>query len=169
MKNGDTQPIISLSTRANIIMFLVHNASLLSRKYKYANASKNVGANATKTFKGGTMIAKLVLLGLLQVTSYRAIPAQTKPECKDRHHCDTSIGDGITMYGVAVSQDLLRSGEVKYGDVLLVPGYGWRIVNDCMGPKARRAIDLLVFTRNQEKAVGVRHLNVYVLRQNENR
>ena len=110
------------------------------------------------------MITKLVLLGMLQVTSYRPIPAQTKPECRNRHACETSIGDGITRYGVAVSQDLLESGVVHYGDVLYVEDYGWRIVNDAMGPKARNAIDLMVFTRDEEKAVGVRHLNVYIVR-----
>lgn len=104
--------------------------------------------------------AHLVLLGILTVTSYRPIPEQTKPECKGRFACTTSIDDGITRYGVAVSQDLLKSGEVHYGDALWVPGYGYRIVNDCMGPRNRRAIDLMVFTREEEKAVGVRKLSV---------
>lgn len=103
----------------------------------------------------------LLLLGTLTVTSYRAVPAQTKPECLDRHRCETANGDGITMYGAAASQDLLRSGELHYGDVILVSGYGWRIINDSMGPKARRQIDLLVFTKAEEHAVGTRHLAVY--------
>lgn len=108
------------------------------------------------------MIAKAILLGILTITSYRPVPEQTKPECQGRFHCTTAIDDGITMYGVAVSQDLLKSGEVHYGDILWIDGYGYRVVNDCMGPKARRAIDLMVFTRNEEKAVGVRHKKVYV-------
>lgn len=111
------------------------------------------------------MIGKLVLLGVLQVTSYRPTPAQTKPECRDRWHCETSIGDGITKYGVAVSQDMLKTGEVHYGDILCIDNYGCRVVNDCMGDRARRAIDLLVFTRTEEKAVGVRHLEVYLLKK----
>lgn len=107
------------------------------------------------------MLATAILLGVLQVTSYRPLPAQTKPSCVDRDHCHTSIDDGVTMYGVAVSQDLIKSGEVKYGSVLYVPGYGYRVVNDCMGPKAKRAIDLMVFTKKEESAVGVRRIKIY--------
>jgi 3D (Asp-Asp-Asp) domain-containing protein len=107
------------------------------------------------------MMSELLLLGVLQVTSYQPIAAQTKPECVNRHKCETSIGDGITMYGCAVSQDLLKSGRVHYGDALYVPGYGWRIVNDTMNARIKNAVDLLVFTREEEKKVGVRHLPIY--------
>jgi len=101
---------------------------------------------------------ELVLIGTMTLTSYQAIPAQTKPECRDRHHCETSIGDGITMYGCAVSQDLLKSGRVHYGNILLIPGFGYRVVNDTMNVRHKNSIDLLVFTR-----VGVRHLKIYRL------
>lgn len=111
------------------------------------------------------MIAQMILLGVLTVTSYRPIPAQTKPECTSRFHCTTSIDDGITKFGVAVSQDMLKSGEVHYGDILWIDGYGYRTVNDCMGDKARRAIDLMVFTRDEEKAVGVRHKKVLLIHE----
>lgn len=119
---------------------------------------------------------ELILLGTLTLTSYQPIPAQTKPECKNRHQCETSIGDGITMYGVAASQDLLKSGRLHYGDAILVPGFGKRIVNDAMGETKCvlwsdhkcikrvpivNSIDLLVFTRREEKVVGVRRVNVY--------
>jgi len=107
------------------------------------------------------MIAKAILLGVLTVTSYRPVPAQTKPECTGRFHCTTSIDDGVTMYGVAVSQDFLKSGQVAYGDVLYIPGYGNRIVNDTMNIRHHNAIDMMVFTRAQEKAVGVRKLKIY--------
>lgn len=107
------------------------------------------------------MMTELLLLGVLQVTSYQAIPAQTKPECKDRHNCETSIGDGLTMYGCAVSQDLLKSGRVHYGDVLWVPGFGWRVVNDTMNIRHKNSVDLLVFSRAEEKRVGVRHIKIY--------
>lgn len=110
------------------------------------------------------MTSTLLLLGMLTVTSYQPIPAQTKPECKGRFSCTTSIDDGITKYGVAVSQDLLKSGAVHYGDVLYVSGYGSRVVNDCMAAKNHNAIDLMVFTRAEEKQVGVRHSDVYVLK-----
>ena len=98
---------------------------------------------------------------VVTLTSYQPIPAQTKPECRNRHQCETSIGDGITMYGCAVSQDLLKSGEVHYGDILYVPGFGYRIVNDTMNIRHKHSVDLLVFNREEEKKVGVRHLTVY--------
>ena len=97
------------------------------------------------------------------MTSYRPTPGQTKPECLDRHRCETSIGDGITQYGIAISQDLLRKGAVRYGDVVYVEGYGLRVINDCMNSRIRNSADLLVFTRAEEKKVGVRHLKVYLL------
>ena len=102
------------------------------------------------------MTATVILLGVLTVTSYRPIRAQT-----DDSPTWTSIGDRTTKFGIAVSQDLLRSGEVKYGDILCVSGYPCRIVNDAMGPKARRAVDMLVFTKQEERAIGVKHLKVY--------
>lgn len=124
----------------------------------------------------------IVVLSSLTVTSYQPIPAQTKPECRDRYHCTTSIDDGVTMFGAAVSQDLLRSGAAKYGDVLNVPGFGLRVVNDVMGPTRcvkrnvggqcvkrvpqTRAIDLMVFSYEEEHRVGVRHLSVTRIRQN---
>lgn len=109
------------------------------------------------------MLIKLILLGTLQVTSYQPIPAQTKPECLDRWHCATANGDGLTMYGFAASQDLLKSGEVKFGDIIYVENFGYRVCNDSMGPRARRSIDLLVFTHAAEKHVGVRHLRVWLI------
>lgn len=107
------------------------------------------------------MIFEAILLGTMTVTSYQAIPAQTKPECKNRFECTTSIDDGITMYGAAASQDLLKSGRLHYGDVIDVPGFGKRVINDCMNIRHKNAIDLLVFSYQEEKRVGVRHLPVY--------
>lgn len=113
------------------------------------------------------MLAKFILLGMLTVTSYRPVAEQTKPECTSRDHCRTSIDDGITKFGVAVSQDMLADGRVHYGDILFVKGYGYRVVNDCMNKRHRNSIDLLVLTRNEEKAVGIRHLQVYVVRESQ--
>lgn len=107
------------------------------------------------------MMSEMILLGVLTVTSYQPIPAQTKPECKSRFQCSTSIDDGITMYGAAASQDLLKSGKLHYGDVIYVPHFGWRVINDCMNSRHKNAIDLLVFSRAQEKQVGTRHLLIY--------
>lgn len=113
------------------------------------------------------MLAKAIVLGVLTVTSYRATPAQTKPECHDRFHCATSIDDGITKFGVAVSQDLLASGVLHYGDIIYTKKYGYRVVNDCMNKRITNAIDLMVFTRDEEKQVGVRHLKVYLIKAYE--
>lgn len=99
---------------------------------------------------------KAVSLGVLQVTSYQPIPAQT-----DDSPTWTSIGDRTTKFGIAVSQDMLRDGRVKYGDILYIPDFGYRVVNDCMNARHKNAVDLLVFTHREEKAVGVRRINVY--------
>jgi 3D (Asp-Asp-Asp) domain-containing protein len=109
------------------------------------------------------MMVKLILLGCLQVTSYRPIPAQTKPECRGRFACTTAINDGITMFGIAASQDYIKSGLVHYGDIVYVQDYGYRVVNDTMGPHAANSFDLMVFTYAEEKKIGVRHLKVWLV------
>ena len=67
------------------------------------------------------------------------------------------------MFGVAVSQDMLRDGRVKYGDPIYIEGFGTRIVNDCMNKRYTNRIDLLVFTQQEEHVIGVRK-NVKVWR-----
>ena len=104
----------------------------------------------------------LILLGVLTTTSYRPIVGQT-----DASPTWTSIGDRTTKYGVAVSQDLLKSGQVKYGDVLFVEGFGLRVVNDCMHYRKRNSIDLLVLTHKEEQRIGTRHLKVYKVKLQE--
>jgi len=117
------------------------------------------------------MIAELILLGTLQATSYRPVPAQTKKECISREHCRTSIDENVSELGVAVSQDLLASGKVHYRDVLWVDTVGYRIVNDCLNARIHNSIDVFVYTRAEEVKFGVRHLKVWVVAkpQNENR
>lgn len=112
-------------------------------------------------------MAKMILLGILTVTAYQPRPEQTKPACKNRHFCETSIGDNVSETGIAVSQDLLRSGAVHYGDCLYVPGIGYRVVNDCMAGRITKGVDILVFTRAEEKKIGVRHLKVYKVQTEE--
>lgn len=65
------------------------------------------------------------------------------------------------MFGAAASQDLLASGKLHYGDVIYVPGFGYRVINDCMNKRLKNAIDLLVFSHGEEKRVGVRHVKIY--------
>lgn len=106
----------------------------------------------------------IVLLGTMTITSYQPVPAQTKPECKDRFHCTTSIDDGITQFGAAVSQDLLRNGTIHYGDALMIEGFGsMRVVNDTMNKRHKRSVDLMVFSYSEEKKVGVQHRRVWVI------
>ncbi len=109
------------------------------------------------------MIAKLVLLGVLTVTSYRPIASQT-----DKSPSWTSIGDRTTKFGCAVSQDLLKSGAVHYGDIVYIEGYGYRVVNDTMHSRHKWHIDLLVFTHDEEKAIGTRHLKAYIIQGGSN-
>jgi 3D (Asp-Asp-Asp) domain-containing protein len=86
------------------------------------------------------------------LTSYQPVAKQT-----DSSPTWTSIGDRTTMFGVAVSQDMLRDGRVKYGDILIVEGMKQaRVVNDCMNKRYTNRIDILVFTHNEEKKIGVR-------------
>lgn len=106
------------------------------------------------------MLIKLILLGTMTLTSYRPIAAQT-----DDSPTYTSIGDRTTKFGCAVSQDLLKNGLVAYGDILYIPGYGYRVVNDTMNARHKNHVDLLVFTHDEEKAVGTRHLQVYKVTQ----
>lgn len=98
------------------------------------------------------------------ITSYRPIPSQT-----DSSPTWTSIGDRTTMYGVAVSRDLLASGVVRYGDILKIEGLGLRVVNDTMNARHRNAVDVLVFTHAEEKAIGTRKGRVWRIRDGDDK
>lgn len=110
----------------------------------------------------------LVLVGILQITAYQPVAEQT-----DNTPFLTSIGHLTHPFGAAVSQDLLKSGEVCYGDVVLIDGYGLYVINDAMGAytyttnpptKQDRALDILVLGRTHESLIGVQHRDVWVLR-----
>lgn len=105
----------------------------------------------------------IVLLGTMTITAYQPIPAQTKPECRDRYHCTTSIDDGITQYGAAISQDMLRSKQVHYGDIIHIEGLGLRVVNDTMNKRHTKHVDLLVFSYEEEKKIGTQHRRVWLI------
>ena len=104
----------------------------------------------------------IVLLGTMTVTAYRPVPSQT-----DSTPTYTSINDRTTKFGIAVSQDLLESGEIQYGDVLKVDGLGLRIVNDTMARRHTRSVDLLVLTREEEKRVGIRRCKIWRIRNGD--
>jgi 3D (Asp-Asp-Asp) domain-containing protein len=95
----------------------------------------------------------------MTVTSYRSVPSQT-----DNSPYITSIGEKVNKSGVAASQDLLKQGTLKYGDIIYVEGYGLKVVNDTMNPRMTNHIDMWVKTRAEEKKVGTRTLKVYKIK-----
>lgn len=88
-----------------------------------------------------------LLLGNLTVTSYRSVPSQT-----DSSPYHTATGERVCKDGVAVSQDLLKNGVVKYGDWLWIEGIGFKRVNDTMNPRHKLHIDVWVNSVKEEKA-----------------
>jgi len=109
------------------------------------------------------MLIEAILLSTMTITSYRAIPAQTKVACKNRDSCHTSIDENVNQLGCAVSQDLLVSGKIKYYDVLYIDGVGYRTVFDTMHKRIRNSIDVFVYTRDQEVKFGVKHRKVWLI------
>lgn len=95
-------------------------------------------------------IIAVALVGLT-MTAYQPVAKQT-----DSSPTWTSEGDRTTKHGVAVSQDMLADGRVKYGDVLYIDGVGYRVVNDCMNKRHVNRIDVLVFTHAEERRIGTR-------------
>lgn len=88
---------------------------------------------------------------LVKVTAYRPIKSQT-----DSTPDFTAVNTPAIMGVCAVSQDLLKDGVFKYGDIVLVPGLGVYAVMDTMNARHKKSIDILVYTRLQEKIVGIR-------------
>jgi 3D (Asp-Asp-Asp) domain-containing protein len=113
------------------------------------------------------MTVEAILLGTLLVTSYRPVPEQTKSTCTGRHACETSIGENVSELGVAVPQDWISSGKVHYRDVLYIDGVGYRIVFDCLNVRVHDSVDVFVYIRAEEKAFGVKHKKVYLIRQKQ--
>lgn len=101
-----------------------------------------------------------VLLSTCTVTSYRSVPSQT-----DDSPYYTSIGEHVNPNGVAVSQDLLKSKKVHYGDVLYIEGVGFKHVNDCMAARHRNAVDVWVETYDQEKKFGVKRKQIWIIKR----
>lgn len=120
----------------------------------------------------------VILLSSITVTSYQPIRSQT-----DDSPTITSIGVRVNKHGVAVSRDLLcpmalckdlrikrhsssvcRLRRIHYNDAIYIEGYGWKIVNDCMNKRHKRAVDILVFSKEEEHKIGTRHgLKVWVV------
>jgi 3D (Asp-Asp-Asp) domain-containing protein len=94
------------------------------------------------------MVIETLVLGQLMLTAYRSVPQQT-----DDSPFITSIGHHTHPYGIAVSQDLLATGKVKYGDYLCVERLGCYVVNDTMNQRHTNSADIWVATYEQEKAI----------------
>lgn len=107
------------------------------------------------------MVFEAILIGTMTITSYRAVPAQTKPTCRSNHDCTTSIGENVSELGAAASQDLLASHKLNYRDIIYIEGVGFRSINDCTHARLRSTIDVFVYTKAQEKAFGIKHRRVW--------
>lgn len=103
----------------------------------------------------------LILLGTLQVTSYRSVTSQT-----DDSPYRTSTGERTSPDGVAVSQDLLCKdclrlhtrckcpigSKLHYGTWVYIEKVGLKRVNDVMNVRHKRRMDVWVRTLVEEKA-----------------
>lgn len=99
------------------------------------------------------------MIGTMTVTSYRAIPEQT-----DDTPTITSIGHRVHPYGVAVSRDMLLGRRICYGDIVYIPEFGYKVVNDTMNKRHKNHIDIFVNTFAQEREIGVRKLLIHVIK-----
>ena len=124
-----------------------------------------------------------ILIGNMTVTSYRSVPGQT-----DSTPFRTSINERVTPHGVALSRDLLKrwGGPIDYGDYIYIEGYGIKVVNDCMAnyrclqyktienrkrcvekKYIRKHVDIWVKTYKEEKKIGWRKGNIFLIRTKE--
>jgi len=103
-----------------------------------------------------------VLLGNMTITSYRSVPNQT-----DNTPFITASNKRVHQAGVALSRELLHrwGGPAKYGDVVYIEGYGFKVVNDCMNRRHKKRVDMWVKTHEEEKAVGVIRGNVWLIKK----
>lgn len=120
--------------------------------YSYANAPTLVMTES--------LFPKRFYLGEMIVTSYRSVRSQT-----DSTPFITSIGKRVNSHTIAVSQDLLKDGIVKYGDAIYIEDVGIKFVEDCMNKRYKKRIDVWVpsYTREHEfhKKFGKRKLKIW--------
>lgn len=93
-----------------------------------------------------TIAIVTILIGTFDVTSYRSVSSQT-----DDTPYHTSIGQRTHPHGIAVSQDLLKSGHVRYGDLIYVEDVGFKFVNDTMHIRHKEHIDVWVSSYKEEQ------------------
>ena len=106
----------------------------------------------------------------IRITAYRSVPKQT-----DSSPYITSLGHRVSQQGVAVSPDLMESGEICYGDVVILPssipaeGMSARVVNDVTHPRLKRTTDVWVSSYSMEKRMGIRKQQSVVVVKSPNR
>jgi 3D (Asp-Asp-Asp) domain-containing protein len=110
------------------------------------------------------LILLITLLGSFPVTSYRSVHNQT-----DNSPFITSTGEHVNKMGCAVSQDLLKSKTVHYGDLIYIEDLGFYRINDTMNIRIKRQFDVWVGTLAEEKAhdkkFGKRKLKVWLIKK----
>ena len=92
------------------------------------------------------LILTLVFIGNLTPTAYRSIPEHT-----DSSPFITSTGERTGRDGIAVSQDLLKSKRLKYGDWVYLEGIGFKRVFDTMHPRHKNHVDIWLPTLKEEQ------------------
>ena len=110
------------------------------------------------------LIVGVVLIANVTLTSYRSVPAQTKPR-----GCEwTASGERCNVHGVAVSQNLLArwGGPLHYGDLVYIEGVGFKTVNDVMNPRWHDRCDIWVSAYKDEKKFGIRHGRLWLIKGN---
>lgn len=96
------------------------------------------------------LLISSIFIGSLTITAYRSTPQQT-----DSTPYTTSIGERVTTRGCAISQDMLvqNGGPLAYGDLLYIDNVGFRFINDTMNHRCKKAIDLWVPTKEEERKI----------------
>ncbi len=108
----------------------------------------------------------LIIIGSLQVTSYRSVYSQT-----DNTPYNTSTGEHVSPDGVAISQDMLcpickkehkrcknpSKSEIHYNDWLYIQGVGLKRVNDVMNKRHKNHLDVWVSSLDEEKTFFKEH------------
>jgi 3D (Asp-Asp-Asp) domain-containing protein len=104
------------------------------------------------------MVLETVVLTLF-VTAYCPNVKET-----DSSPFHTSIGQHVHSMGCAVSQDLLASGKVKYGDYICIEGVKCCVVNDTMHERHMNAADVWVPKHEDERQIPPKKRQVVRIR-----
>lgn len=93
-------------------------------------------------------------------TAYNPVPEQT-----DSSPRITSIGTRVKEnYTIAVSQDLLKNGIVKYGDTIFIYELGKVYsIEDCMNERYTDRLDIFMESKKEAGKFGLRIVHFSVL------